>query len=159
MGDEESTSQPIPGIEGPLDPEVKERLDLLNDRRWIGYVLGALSIASIVYALCSTMKAVGALPEPAAGKEVFAYVRMGTHAVVVVAWVWFSYQMLRAAERMILPYWWLRQNLDSVKLMLGISDPWRAALKASEEILEVTAKATQAAAKTVDTVAATMKKP
>lgn len=142
--------EPIEGVEGALPPEVPEHLDLLKTRRRIGYVLGALSIISLVCALRATLIGVMEMQVPAPGTETFAYVRMGLHAVVVVAWVWFSYQVLRAAERLIIPYWWLRQNIDAVKVMLGISDPWRAALSAAEKVVDIGTKAAQAAAKLVE---------
>ena len=55
------------------------------------------------------------------GLRVF-YPHMAAHAVMCVALVWFIYQLLRAAERMVLPRH-MSNYPEVVRAMLGITSP------------------------------------
>jgi hypothetical protein len=132
----------IPGVEARALPlGVDDDVDVLKWRRSIGYAIGAVAILGVAAMLAFSMWSLHEMAPPDDGQEIYGYVMLGAHAVLMIAAVWFCYQLLRAAERMVLPYWWVRFNTDAVRMMLGITDPWRSALKAGEEILEVGTKA------------------
>jgi hypothetical protein len=150
-----STAPLIPGVEGEIPEGVDDDLDVLKGRRQIGYAIGCLGILGIIATLAVSLWSLHVLAEPTKEFEVFAYVKMGAHAVLTVAAVWFCYQMLRAAERMVLPYWWVRYNTDAVRVMLGIRDPWRSAMRAGEQMVELGSKAAQQAVGIVGAVTGT----
>jgi hypothetical protein len=135
----------IDGVEGRLPPGVEEDLDVLNQRRCVGYAIGIIGILGVSGILVFSVWSIHSMPEPSPGMVWFEYGRLGAHAVLMVAAVWFCYQLLRAAERMLLPYWWVRYNTDVVRMMLGIADPWRSAMKAGEQLVELSSKATEQA--------------
>src|SRR5262249_51393908 len=62
---------------------------------------------------------------------------VGGHAVVTVAFVFLGYQLLRAAERLILPYWWAESNPELTRLMLGVGDPMSTAVQITERAVAV----------------------
>jgi hypothetical protein len=91
-----STAPLIPGVEGEIPEGVDDDLDVLKGRRQIGYAIGCLGILGIIATLAVSLWSLHVLAEPTKEFEVFAYVKMGAHAVLTVAAVWFCYQMLRA---------------------------------------------------------------
>lgn len=68
------------------------------------------------------------------------WIAVGSHGVVTVAVIYFLYQVLRAGERLSIPYWWVERHVDGARLALGINDPARTVQKAVVEIAETAAK-------------------
>jgi hypothetical protein len=71
--------------------------------------------------------------EWSAAMKVF-YVSVGGHAVITIALVWLIYQLLRAAERMVLPRA-LSNEPEVIRALLGISSPQSELLRLAKEIL------------------------
>jgi hypothetical protein len=65
---------------------------------------------------------------------IFAFVKAGTHAGITLAAVWFCYQVVRAAERMALPFHWLSSHPDLARALLGVQDPFRAVFRMMKEL-------------------------
>ena len=70
--------------------------------------------------------------------EVF-YVSVGGHVVIAVALVWFIYQLLRAAERMILPRH-LSSDPEVARTLLGINTPQREMARMLKQIFSMVAR-------------------
>jgi hypothetical protein len=81
---------------------------------------------------------------------IFSFVKAGTHAIITIATIWFFYQIVRAAERMALPWHWMSSHPETARALLGIQDPSRAALRATKDVLRA---AEGVVDKTVDRVA------
>jgi len=112
-------------------------------RRWAGYVLGLGSMAAIVYLAVRSFAALDQLLKPApVTPEQWrtANILIVAHAVVTVALIFFAYQVLRAAERLALPWWWAERHAETAKIMLGIKDPVSTAAKVLDTAVETLSK-------------------
>lgn len=90
-------------------------------------VVGAGTIIKVMLIAVSGINEVLKAEAPG-GHEYIRVVAMGAHAVISVAAVWFGYQMLRAAERLMVPRRFLANSTDVelLRALLGISAPTTA---------------------------------
>lgn len=120
----------------------RERFATITTRRRIlGYWLGGGAIAGILGAASLSAWSFHRL---AAEAERYAPGRFwalaGGHVVLTLGLVFFFYQVLRAAERLALPHWWVERNPELARLMLGIRDPATSASKVTGQAAELVAK-------------------
>jgi hypothetical protein len=139
-----SPAAPSPDPRG-LAKEDRERFrHLIDSRRWIGYGL-ALSAFALLIALglysFQHLRELGSERYAAVPARTL-WLLVGGHAVVTVAFVFLGYQLLRAAERLILPYWWAESNPELTRLMLGMGDPLSSALQTTERVVSVMERVT-----------------
>lgn len=143
---------PAPGM-----PDLSSADDVQQTRITTGYVYSALGILLFLFVIehvFSELHQLHVPPDSATPVYVhpFAYVKFGAHAAVIAVLVWFSYQLLRAGERLMLPWWWASTNIEVARAMLGISDPFRAAarmsIKMARDILSVVKEAVKVGGKT-----------
>jgi hypothetical protein len=143
-------SPPPPGYE-PSTLEAAESQEslsqyalLLAERRAVGYMLGLFGVAGMCVLLYSSYSHIErvwpvgqALPD-----NVLTLVlgQLAAYAAVTIAGVFFLYQVLRAAERMVLPGFWATRNVELARVMLGLQDPVRSSTRAVEQGIEVAAK-------------------
>lgn len=113
--------------------------DVVEDRKTLGLVLGAFGIFMIAGIGVWSMYALDKLELRMPTAQTFYLVKLGVHALITVALVFFCYQLLRAAERLMLPYWWASQSTEVAKLYLGISDPLSTLKKVAEEMPKLAA--------------------
>lgn len=138
---------------------------ITDTRRCWGYALKCVAILGVVAAVLISFSDLRALAEQAAqgefnqgglGRERL-WLFVGGHALITVAAIYFFYQLLRAGERLALPYWWVERNPDA-RMMLGVQDPASTIRKAAEEIGETTAKTLAPLVDAVVKAATTVKK-
>ncbi len=146
------TSPPPPGYEpaesaSPEDSEeaLSQYAQVLVERRSVGYALGLFGIIGLCVLLYSSYSHIGrvwALTSQELPTNVLKlmFAQLAAYAAVTVAGVYFLYQVLRAAERMVLPGFWATRNVELARVMLGIQDPVRASSKAVEQSIEVASK-------------------
>ncbi|MGA9525960.1 MAG: hypothetical protein WBV82_31160 [Myxococcaceae bacterium] len=146
------TSPPPPGYEPAATAahaESEENLSqyalVLAERRAVGYALGLFGIVGIcalLYGSYSHIERVWALTSQDLPTNVLKLLmaQLAAYAAVTVAGVYFLYQVLRAAERMVLPGFWATRNVELARVMLGLQDPVRASTKAVEQSIEVASK-------------------
>ncbi len=114
--------------------------ETMRGRRWVGYVLGLIGFGCVLGPAYLALKSinqidVAALAAPNHRQTVaLLAVKVGGEALISIALVYFGYQMLKAAERMVLPHWWAtKENLPVVRTMLGIDSPVDGAGRALKE--------------------------
>lgn len=96
-----------------LAPSTEADLRIARTRRAFGYFL---TVLSIVLLLGTGVASLAALDRMLPGdKTTFEMVRFGAHGLITLALVWFFYQLLRMAERMILP----QSLLSRADILLG----------------------------------------
>jgi hypothetical protein len=104
-------------------------------RRKVGYWLGGLTIVAIGALGGWSLTELHAMQVPVTWiEEKFAFAVIGGHAVITVALIYFLYQVLRIAERLALPYWWVDKDPSPVRTMLGVRDPVSAVMKITREL-------------------------
>ncbi len=133
-----------------MDPaESQETLNqyaiALAERRAVGYVLGifgTVGICVLLYSSYSHIERVWPVGSEDIPENVLRLMlaQLAGYAAVTIAAVYFFYQVLRAAERMVLPGFWATRNVELARVMLGLQDPVRASTKAVEQSLEVASK-------------------
>lgn len=93
---------------------------LYDTRITIGYYLAGGTIVFLlllsIYSLCA-IHSIGS----DASERVF-WIRVGGHALVTLALIWLAYQLLKAAERLMLPPFLAESNPEAAKVLLGIKD-------------------------------------
>lgn len=93
-------------------------------RVWTGRGIGGLSLLFLggwlVYSLHALDQA--ELPTTPLAERVF-YIRLAVHAVITLGGIYFLYQVLRAAERLLLPPGVVEKNPQAAALLLGIKSP------------------------------------
>lgn len=105
-------------------PDRKDAEALYAQRLWIGYALGLAALLLLGVVLGGSLWSLHALKAPTSWlEERFLFVQLGVHGAITVAFVWFLYQVLRLAERLVLPYWWVAKEQWPARTMLGIKDP------------------------------------
>lgn len=140
----ESTTTAAPGFEGPTTPAEQaaaiSAVEDLKSRATRGYILGLAGIAAAVglaiYSFCSLHKMAEIYRGNESGSvrlEVF-YVSAAGHVVITVTLVWFIYQLLRAAERMVLPRHF-STDPEVARTLLGISSPQREITKMMNQLI------------------------
>lgn len=141
--DVKTTKPPPPGQKAP-DLQTAETVQ--KDRINIGRGYAAAGGAIILLTLWHVLGELHSIQLPPDTDKVvhlhpLAYLKFGGHAVVVGLFVWFGYQLMRAGERLMLPWWWASTNIEIARAMLGMSDPIRSAVrmtsKMAREVLEV----------------------
>jgi hypothetical protein len=104
-------------------------------RRKAGYWLGALTIGVIGKLGWWSLDELHAMKVPDTWiQEKFAFAVIAGHAVITVALIYFLYQVLRIAERLVLPYWWVDKDPSPVRTMLGVRDPVSTMMKMTRDI-------------------------
>lgn len=118
-------------------------------RRRLGYGLGLVSILLMVGLVGFSFWSLHSyLQKPTNGfEEHFTWLLVAGHAVITVAAAFFSYQLLRASERLSIPAWWAKGDSRLMGAMLGIESPISKAMKAAEKLVSTTAKAVSKAQK------------
>jgi hypothetical protein len=101
---------------------------ILKWRRRIGYCLAVFGIGGIIYLAYHVIRNLEAIVDKPPTTPLL-YIYVGGHAVVTVALVFFAYQLIRAAERLIMPHWW---TVETARTMLGIRDPLSQTTKVAE---------------------------
>lgn len=135
-------AESLPPVKTPDGtPDHSETLlnEAVRTRRWIGYALGLIGLGVVIWAAERSFATLEGLPVPQDKlTERHHWLGVSGHLVLTVALVFFAYQLLRAAERLILPRWWVERNPEGAKIMLGMSDPadsMKRALEAAADIL------------------------
>ncbi len=115
----------------------KDKLDNINWRFRLGVGLAILSILAVALLLglsladTPTLAEVTTIPPESAP---LAFGILGLHAAIVVAGVLFCYQLLRAGERLLMPFWVLNPGP-----YLGVKTPPQAAGQNLEDALKTLA--------------------
>lgn len=126
----------------PTDITVEQTLNDLRQRSNRGYGLGLFAIAGAVglavYSFCSLRDMAEGFKGETPRLEVF-YVNAAAHVVITVAVVWFIYQLLRAAERMVLPRH-LQNDAELARTLLGINSPQREIARTVQQLLGLVVK-------------------
>lgn len=110
---------------------IKQHVGIIRNRRWLGYLIGVGGIGGVLWLVRYSFIALHELAKDKSDQVVIA--GLVAHGVVAVAGVFFCYQLIRAAERMLFPHWWLKRP-EVAKVMLGIEDPISAAAKIVEAV-------------------------
>ncbi|MGZ3457242.1 MAG: hypothetical protein ACXU86_01935 [Archangium sp.] len=106
----------------------------VHNRRQLGFFVGGFAISSVVVLGVWSFYSLHAIFAPSNQIQLsFVIVRCVAHAIITIALVFFCYQLLRAAERMMLPYWWASEKVEVAKVLLGIEDPVSTATKLLEK--------------------------
>lgn len=107
-----------------LGARTSEREHTVSQRRRIGYSLGAISLLGFGCLTRSVFGHLENLPKLETPEQFYVYVV--AHAVVTAALVWFLYQLLKAAERMLLPVHYIDQVLFNdpalLRALIGVQD-------------------------------------
>lgn len=122
-----------------------ERLNIERQRIALGYFIGAASIVAIGALAWDTLSELQTMKvtDIDAGHERVYFALFGARAVIVVAIVWFCYQLIRLAERLALPFWWFENNIEIAKALLGVQDPFRAIMKFVKELTAVSSESVE----------------
>jgi hypothetical protein len=131
----------VPGVEDKVGAaekaEQSEAIAQLKRRHCVGYGVGALALVAAAvlawHSFCGLSRIAKAWADSKAPLPVF-YVNAGGHVVITIAVVWFIYQVLRAAERMVLPSHWAN-DVEMARTLLGIASPHQESLKILEKTL------------------------
>ncbi|WNG41533.1 hypothetical protein F0U61_53530 [Archangium violaceum] len=139
--------------------ELKTSLDernvlerVLTRRRHIGYGVGAagcLGLGGLGIYSFDSLHSLIRWPLSSLPPSLFWALIVG-HALITMALVFFCYQLIRAAERLMLPYWWVEKHPEAAKAMLGMMDPVSTFTKATEHVADVVGKVTGAAVNAVN---------
>lgn len=138
---------PPPPPNDPLNPS--PQLPLLPDgqatflrrRSWAGIGVGTAGFAVVVHTGLQAFDrfAHEDLSRLKASRELawMFGVKVLAEAIVSVALVYFGYQLLKVAERMLLPHWWAsKDNIDVARAMLGIDSPVDGVGKAAQSFAD-----------------------
>lgn len=119
--------------------------DVTTSRRRVGYGLlgiSGLSILGVFFYSAYHLHGLAKLPMDFP-KDRF-WLLVGGQAVVTFFALYFLYQVLKAAERMAMPYWWAERYPNVVRMMLGFEDMLTASSKSAEQISGQAAQAVTA---------------
>lgn len=129
-----SGNQGAVGYDAVMTPEsggdedgIPSAFALAQQRRLVGYVVGIIGMGLVVGILWTSHGSLAHLLPLADVSDRhfhFLIVLIASHAIVAVAGIAFGYQLLRAAERMLMPHWWVR-NPEIAAVMLGMRHPAR----------------------------------
>lgn len=131
--------------------EAEHLQKVTTHRRIAGYVLlGMAGVAIPVVFFCSThhIHKLTELPKEFPADRFWLLV--GGQAAVTFFTVYFLYQVLKAAERMAMPYWWAERYPHVVRLMLGFEDILTTSSKSAEQAARVIAPLAEPLMKFVD---------
>jgi hypothetical protein len=131
--------------------EVKHLQGVTTWRRRAGYVLMGVTGVAIpgVFALSTWQLHEFTELRPDFPQDRF-WLLVGGQAIVTFVTLYFLYQVLKASERLVMPYWWAERNPDVVRLMLGIEDMVTAGSRSAAQIAKVAAPLTEPVIKLVD---------
>lgn len=112
------------------------KADLL--RKALGIVCGLASLGIVFWVVTDTFEDLRRTTRVHNEYELtLALMRLGGHAVVAVAVVFFAYQLLRVGERLGVPSRLLRsENVDVVRAILGVRVPTAELVKTVRELKE-----------------------
>lgn len=134
-----TTSEGSPGA-----AESKADVGIAQWRRRTGYALGLAALSGASTIVIESAYYLRDFAPPGTELEwKFVLTKLAAHATISVAAVWFCYQMLRAAERMAIPSWWITEHVEGAKLVLGITDPGTAGIEIVEKVASALAKVTK----------------
>lgn len=124
-----------PSSAQPPSVATEQEALILRRRAWAGISIGGLGIAFVAvvawWSLHHLHKSVGSIQSRDAA--IVHIAQLIAQSAVAVAVVFFAYQLLRAAERLLLPHWLLRRDhVDLLKLMLGVDTPADGAVKVAQ---------------------------
>ena len=119
-------------------------------RGHVGYLAGFISVFGVATLAWFSLTHLDGMKEPTTTYgEKFALAKLAAHAAISIAVVFYLGQMLRAAERMVLPYSWARNPLLA-SVVLGVKLPATAvrslARRAAEAFIPAVVTTTTAAA-------------
>lgn len=136
-----------PGYDVPEDNagvEPEKYFAVGKRRRLIGYWVGAIAVIFVGVVLLVAQSEVSSAfdvrQELSQQQFVLVLVRAGFHTALAGAGVYFGYQLLRAAERMILPNWWVSKSPEAFSAFLGIEHPLRESRRELLRIVDLLAK-------------------
>jgi hypothetical protein len=120
---------------------------VLNMRRRIGYGTGFVGVASLIALGIFSFASLHSIVDDAISKlqPSFFWALILGHALITVALVFLCYQIIRASERLMLPYWWVERHPDTAKAMLGVMDPVSTVTKVAEQLADAAGKVAGAA--------------
>ncbi|HZH04964.1 MAG TPA: hypothetical protein VEY30_14360 [Myxococcaceae bacterium] len=135
-------------LDGGFNPGVPKSADgpelyrnYVHHRRLLGYGLGGAAIVGVLGLSLYSYCALSGLKVPTNPWEAqLLWIHAGGHAAIAVGLVYFCYQLLRAAERLALPYWWVSENPDVARVLLGIADPLSSLKKLASAVGPVTGR-------------------
>jgi hypothetical protein len=108
--------------------------DVTAFRRGIGYLLGLIALVVAAVFFFWSIEHLQEMTGPAVQQhERFALAKLVAHSVITVAFVYFIYQVLRLAERLVIPHWW---DTEYTKVMLGIRDPVGGTLRFARKLAQ-----------------------
>lgn len=110
----------VQGYEVPLD-EPDKHWSASRWRRSVGYGLGGVAIAGVGAAFWYSLWLLSKEAAPVKDiEEKFRLGQLAAHALISVAGIYFGYQLMRVAERLVVPHWW---KPPMVRAMLGVERP------------------------------------
>jgi uncharacterized membrane protein YcjF (UPF0283 family) len=110
----------------------------VQHRRYLGFAVGGFAILFVLSLGVWSLYSLHNLLAPTNDVQLrFVIALFVVHAIITVALVYFCYQLLRAAERMLLPYWWASEKVEVAKVLLGIEDPVSTSTKVLQQASEV----------------------
>ncbi|WP_373047165.1 hypothetical protein [Vulgatibacter sp.] len=123
-------------------PAIKDRIAIGQFRRRAGYAMSWVGSGLILAVLgIALLKADSYLTEwmDADTDLVHLCIRLGAHGTITFALVFFLYQIVKAGERMALPYWWVSdvRDVDFIRAMLGIKTPVSAVTNTLGDLKDV----------------------
>ena len=120
-------------------------------RRRFGYVLMAISGVSIPVVFFLSTAGLHKLTElPRDFPADRFWLLAAGHAVVTFVTLFFLYQVLKAAERMAMPYWWAERHPETVRLMLGVEDLVTVGSRSAEQMAKSAAPLVEPVSKLID---------
>lgn len=150
-------SEDLGGERGPVSPEKRleekaqktlARFRLMSDRaKWdsvinmrrrLGYGIGALGILTVLGVGGYNLWCLHKLAEMGNWTMPLGYLAfvVGGHVAITLVLGYFGYVMLRASERLIIPYQWVEEMPEATRMMLGMTDPASSGAKALEKSAE-----------------------
>jgi len=133
----------VPRLDDSTAISIKDRHDVSAGRRRTGWIVGVFGISSVsiilTIALCQLPKLPAINGETSAqladiskGASIYLASVLAAHAIIAVSGVWFGYQVLRAAERMLVPL----EYVETAKDLLGITSPHDGSAQGAKDALD-----------------------
>lgn len=134
------------------EAERKHLLSVTTGRRAMGYALmgfSGLAILAVFFFSAAYLHELTELPKDFPQDRFWLLV--GGRVIETIVTIYFLYQVLKASERMAMPYWWAERYPEVVRLMLGFEDMLTASSKSAEHVAKTIAPLAEPLAKLVDT--------
>jgi hypothetical protein len=125
--------------------EAKHLQEVTTTRRWVGYGLLGFSGLAILGVFSYSAYHLHKFAESSKDLPTDRFwLLVGGQAVVTFFALYFLYQVLKAGERMAMPYWWAERHPQVARMMLGFEDMLTASSKSAEQVSGQTAQAVTA---------------